>query len=193
MKKKPEKPARVKPLAPIVDPVPEEMSLHRAVRKWDPAFIKVARAMCLEGAIDMQLCEALGCSISTLRTWRTKYPEFHEACKLGKEVADDLVEESLFRRATGYTFDSEKIITVGFRAVRVPVTEHVPPDVKACMFWLQNRRPKLWKNVSESRLTGPNGGPVEVKDVSKLTDAELAAIVAQTSGEGTTAAQEGED
>jgi hypothetical protein len=32
---------------------------------------------------------------------------------------------------------------------RVPVRKHVPPDTAACIFWLKNRRPALWRDRHE--------------------------------------------
>lgn len=49
-----------------------------------------------------------------------------------------------FRRATGYTYDSEKVFHTG---KRMPVVEHVPPDVGAAVKWLQNRRPDQWRET----------------------------------------------
>ena len=50
-----------------------------------------------------------------------------------KENFDELlksVENALFRRATGYEDASGKL---------------VPPDVRAAMYWLENRCPERWK------------------------------------------------
>jgi hypothetical protein len=47
------------------------------------------------------------------------------------------------RRDTGATGKS----TMG--SIFVPYTEHVPPDVTACIFWLKNRRPKEWRDRVE--------------------------------------------
>ena len=60
------------------------------------------------------------------------------------------VEDALFRRATGYEDASGKM---------------VPPDIKAAMYWLENRSPERWKKSREkSSGTG---------DIS-LTDEEFA-------------------
>ena len=49
------------------------------------------------------------------------------------------VERSLYSRAVGYSFNSEKIFCNKDREVtRVPIVEHVPPDVTAQIFWLKN-------------------------------------------------------
>ncbi|MBE6358665.1 MAG: hypothetical protein E7057_05390 [Lentisphaerae bacterium] len=46
-----------------------------------------------------------------------------------------LVEEALLRRATGYEDAAGKI---------------VPPDVRAAMYWLENRCPERWKKRRDS-------------------------------------------
>ena len=38
---------------------------------------------------------------------------------------------------------------------RVPVIEHVPPDLTACRHWLANRNPSSWKLQPESRVKLP--------------------------------------
>ncbi len=67
--------------------------------------------------------------------------------EIGKDAADRKVEDSLYKRATGYSFDSEKIVVVEGEPQRVEIIEHVPPDTKAAMWWLQNRRPGTWRDV----------------------------------------------
>ena len=46
------------------------------------------------------------------------------------DALDDLVENALLQRATGYEDASGK---------------SVPPDIRAAMYWLENRRPDRWK------------------------------------------------
>lgn len=53
-----------------------------------------------------------------------KQPESEKVDKL-----DALVEDALLKRATGYEDASGK---------------PVPPDVRAAMYWLENRRPDRW-------------------------------------------------
>ena len=70
--------------------------------------------------------------------------------------ADDRVERSLYHRAVGYSFESEKIFHHQGEVVRVPIIEHVPPDVGAAMSWLKNRRPDKWRDkvaASAARLS----------------------------------------
>ena len=75
----------------------------------------------------------LGVSPSTLRRYRKQYPELDELFKQRNSICDDLVEAALLKRATGYEDSSGK---------------EIAPDVRAALFWLQNRRPKRWKKSS---------------------------------------------
>jgi hypothetical protein len=48
--------------------------------------------------------------------------------KVGKEEADARIERSLYRRAVGYSFKSEKIFcNKDGEVTRVPIVEHMPP------------------------------------------------------------------
>ena len=59
------------------------------------------------------------------------------------------VERSLYSRAVGYSFNSEKICNKDGEVTRVPIVEHVPPDVTAQIFWLKNRKPTEWRDVQQ--------------------------------------------
>ena len=94
------------------------------------------------------LAKAFGVSVVTIDSWKIKYPEFLGSLKVSKEEADNGVERSLYARATGYTYDAVKIFhTKDGKVIKVPYTEHVPPDVTACIFWLKNRRKDRWRDV----------------------------------------------
>ena len=85
-----------------------------------------------------------------MRRWEAAYPKFSGALRTGSKVADDRVERSLYERAVGYSFESEKIFCNKDGVVtRVPYIEHMPPDVTACIFWLKNRRKEVWRDRYE--------------------------------------------
>jgi hypothetical protein len=48
-------------------------------------------------------------SEATINNWRLKHEDFARALKAAKAPADDRVERSLYARANGYEYDSEKI------------------------------------------------------------------------------------
>jgi len=134
--------------------------------KYKPEYCLAVLYMARCGMTEAQIADKLDIAISTLTLWKTEHLEFSVSLKEGKESPDDLVELSLFTRATGYTFDSEKIVTLsdgkdaGSHYERVPIREHCPPDVTAQIFWLKNRRPDRWRDKQDIDL---HTGPLEIK------------------------------
>lgn len=114
---------------------------------WDDRNVEIAHGLAKLGATDLDVAQAFGVSVRTVHRWKLDYPQFEEALRLGKDEANDLVEKSLFKRATGYTFDSEKIVSTGGVVQRVETMEHVPPDTTAAIFWLKNRKPDDWRDT----------------------------------------------
>ncbi len=109
--------------------------------------VKIA-ALYGAGKTDIEVALALGISEKTIYNWKKSHPEFLQALRVGKDVADDKVVEALFARATGYTHPEEKIFCSEGRIVRAKTKKHWPPDVTAQIFWLKNRRPKEWRDSS---------------------------------------------
>ena len=117
---------------------------------YGPHAVRIAKAMAKLGATDPETAEAIGIDVATLYRWRHAHPEFCDALKVGKEESDDRVEKSLYQRAIGYTYQSEKIFQFQGAPVVVPYTEHVLPDVTAQIFWLKNRRRAQWTQDGQS-------------------------------------------
>jgi hypothetical protein len=139
--------------------------------KYKPEFVEQARELCEQGATDREVAHALGFSETSLYEYQNKYPEFAQALKVSKAVADDRVERSLYRRAVGYSFDAVKIVkNKGEEAVHIPYVEHVPPDTTAMIFWLKNRRKEQWRDRHE--LTGSDGSPLTIQIVDPTRRAD---------------------
>lgn len=130
--------------------------------KWKDEFLRIAEHACKLGATDQELADMLEVSIRTINYWRAKKPEFAKALKAGKESADERVERSLYMKATGYEQDAVKIfMPAGAESpVYAEYREKVAPDTTACIFWLKNRRPDLWRDKQQTEVTGPNGSPL---------------------------------
>jgi hypothetical protein len=77
-------------------------------------------------------------------------------------MADQRVERSLYERAVGYSYHSEKLFCHEGDVIRVPITEHVPPDVKVAMHWLHNRKPKECKE-HDFEVKGEDGNVFRVQ------------------------------
>ena len=72
-------------------------------------YAEQAKKLCLLGATDVELADFFGVTDRTIDCWQIEYPEFCDALKAGKELADDRVERSLYRRATGYSVEAVRI------------------------------------------------------------------------------------
>lgn len=119
-------------------------------------FAEQARKLCELGATDEEVADFFKVSARTVYRWQAVNEEFCQALKAGKVSADDRVERSLYHRAVGYTYDSEKVFQHQGDVVRASTREHVPPDTTAAIFWLKNRRPGEWRDVREIKSENTN-------------------------------------
>lgn len=128
--------------------------------EYDPSFCQEAAKLCEGGATDAELADFFEVSDRTIYRWKAQFPEFCQALKGAKEVADERVERSLYHKAVGYTFDAVKILQYEGEPVVIPFKEHVPPDTTAAIFWLKNRQPEKWRDKREHEMFGKGGGPI---------------------------------
>jgi hypothetical protein len=96
-------------------------------------------------------------SVRTISYWRASKPEFADALKAGKEVADDRVERSLFHRAVGYQHDEVHVSNYQGKVTLTPLVKHYPPDTTAAIFWLKNRKKDEWRDKQEVEHKVPDG------------------------------------
>lgn len=121
-----------------------------------------------DGLTDEQIAHNMGIATGTLYRYKNEHNEICEALKKGKEIADIEVENSLFKRAIGYLYDEktyervwneklEKYIKVNTKTV----TKQVVPDTTAQIYWLKNRKRKIWQDRPED---GDMGERVNIID-----------------------------
>lgn len=124
--------------------------------KYDPKNVAKMIKLYLEGRTEDEVAKAVGVSRQTLFKWKQKHPELMGIKEI-KDVANDQVEISLYNRAIGYTYESEKIFynPKTNQVVRVPIEVHCPPDPTAMIFFLKNRRPEKWKDVNRQEVVHP--------------------------------------
>ncbi len=115
-------------------------------------FVEQVRKLCRLGAADTELADFLGISPRTLANWKTSKPDFLQALKDGKALADAEVADRLFKRATGYSHPDVHISNYQGEVTMTSITKHYPPDTVACIFWLKNRRPDLWRDRVDQEL-----------------------------------------
>ena len=111
-----------------------------------------AEKLCLLGATDIQLADFFGVSEQTINAWKHAQPEFLEALKDGKEKSDNAVVRSLYRKAIGYEYESEKVFCTDGQIVRAPIREFVPPSDTAMIFWLKNRQKDKWRDKQDKAV-----------------------------------------
>ena len=100
-----------------------------------------------DGLIDEQIAKNMGIALSTLKLWKNGHPAILAALKRGKEVIDIEVENALYKRAIGYTYEEVKEEEMPDGRVRRTVTtKEVAGDTTAQIFWLKNRKPAEWRD-----------------------------------------------
>lgn len=117
-----------------------------------------------EGLFDCQIADKMGISKQTFYDWIKKYPEFFDAIKKGKEIADKEIVNALYKRALGYSYKEVKeeyavnadgADNEGKPAKEITVIyKSEPPNTAALIYWLNNRRPDEWSNKQEHKITG---------------------------------------
>jgi transcriptional regulator with XRE-family HTH domain len=97
-----------------------------------------------QGLTDAEVASRLKISRRTLYTWRKGHPELEEALRNSKELANALVERSLFLKA-------------------------LSGDVTACIFFLSNRSPSRWKRNGQLDVQISSAPAKEELSVEEVT------------------------
>ena len=134
-----------------------------------------------DGLTDKDISKNMRIGVSTLREWKGKFPQIAKALRIGKDSADRVVENALYKSATGYheiVRKPVKIKTVyydenGKKAREVEdwkVVEedlYVMPQVTAQIFWLKNRKPEQWREKADVTVTPSNGVLESILDMER--------------------------
>jgi hypothetical protein len=143
---------------------------------YDPAFARQATKLSELGATDQEMADFFEVDVRTIYRWKHDHDEFCQAQKIGKDIADDRVERSLYQRAIGYEQEEVKIFMPGGASepVYAPFRAKVPADVTAAIFWLKNRRGAEWRDKQEREVYGKDGEPLF--DMKRMGEDELRRI-----------------
>ena len=158
--------------------------------------LAILRAWARAGLTDEEIAKKIGISRSTLAKWKKDHEPIREALAHGKEHADRLMENSLYRIALGFEVKVQKAFKLrrteydgSGKKVKeeeyldtAEETEYVKPDVKAIIFWMKNRMPEDWKEKVAQAEADDTGTGVLV-----LTPTQIDALrdEVQRSGEET--------
>ena len=135
------------------------------------------------GLVDEQIAQNMGINVSTLYDYKKKYPEISESLKRGKEVTDIIVENALYKNAIGFEYKEESVVTCkevtykdGKRVKEitkpqiVSLTKRKIPETTAIIFWLKNRKPKVWRDKQEIEHSGNVNNPFEGLTTDELRE-----------------------
>lgn len=126
--------------------------------KYDPRYNHIARQACIIGAVEEDIARMLDVTITTVKNWKRDHYDFFVAIKQGKDIYDvEAVESSLLKRARGYDHEvEEERATREGDILKLSKVTHIPPDVGAAIFWLCNRQPERWKQISQAKFQQMN-------------------------------------
>lgn len=102
--------------------VPKKAGCKGKYADWiEPQGLAIIESWSRNGLTNEQICQKIGIRSSTLYEWQKRFPEISEALKNGREASDLIIENALYKKA-------------------------VAGDMTAIIFYLKNRRPKLWRD-----------------------------------------------
>jgi hypothetical protein len=134
--------------------------------KFDPAMLGTVTRLCRLGATDPELAEALEVGTTTIQRWKNTNRAFRLAVKEGKVEADMKANDSLFARTQFHEYrkvipfkvkrveyENGKRVREVEEVIEKEVTEILPPDTTALIFWHKNRRPAEWRDRRDVDVT----------------------------------------
>lgn len=130
--------------------------------KYRAEFAEQARRLALLGQTDVEMAAFFGVAERTLHYWKGAHRDFLQPLKAGKEEADALVAESLYRAAIGGGTITETKVQAdadGNIVGRTTEIKQLPANTTAMIFWLKNRQPDKWRDRIEHQADINVDGP----------------------------------
>lgn len=128
------------------NPVGRPSGFNEAIKE---KIIELAK----QGKTNPQIAEIIGVHVRTIENWQGKYPDLLWAVREAKQLADELVEASLFAKCAGYSHKEVKVFQYEGEIITHEIEKHYPPDTQAMMFWLRNRQPDRWREKQDAPQT----------------------------------------
>lgn len=166
----------------------------------DQMFLLQIEGWARDGFDDKQIAQMLKLDETYFCKQKSKFPQLSQALTRGRRPLEVLVENGLFKRATGMKVTKTSVtkkreynpVTEEYEIViydNEEVTE-LPPDVGAINLWLRNRKPDKWnKQPVKVANTDPSGekasAPLLFLSADKFTEEQIQAFINQNIGQGT--------
>lgn len=129
--------------------------------------------LCRLGMTNEQMAGFFDVSLATWYNYQRDHTEFLDAIQKGKASADDLVEQSLFQQAVGFSHPEDKIFydnQIG-QVVTVPTIKRYRGDTAAAFIWLKNRRPNAWKDRADPGNANPETTQASLNRIADALEA----------------------
>ena len=116
--------------------------------------LKVVRGWARDGYSDIQIAKNIGISKSTFYDWKSRFPDFSDAIKKGRQPVIVDLEDALYKSGLGFEYKEvvEEITRTGEgdNAVEIKhrreVTRYAQPNVTALIFALKNLKKGKFKD-----------------------------------------------
>lgn len=129
-----------------------------APTSYKPEYADIAYKLRVEKKYTQrELASHLDVSISTIKAWAKKYPEFKSAVREADEELIRQVENAVLSRATGLEVSETRKITReldenGVESVVTTTVRQLPSDTAAAKFVLTNLTKGKWKDKQEHQV-----------------------------------------
>jgi len=123
---------------------------------YRPEYAKQAFGLTLLGHTDKDLAKFFDISLSTVETWKRKYPEFYAEIHRGKDAADGEVANAFYLNCVGYYKEEDEAKVVNGKVKIVKVMKWHAGDKWAQQKWLSTRQRKTWSEVHQVSVQQTN-------------------------------------
>lgn len=149
-----------------------------------PSNEHLVKMIAMQGADDEEIARMFGVPYEHFKAWRKLYPSFNEALNAGRLSVDAEVTYSLYKQTQGFNYEEET--TAGKDGHIVSIKKFARPDQRSIEYWLNNRRPDLWRSLSTQRQTGKDDDHavdgMKVETRNELIDSIVALIAPKPDG-----------
>lgn len=144
-----------------LDAWPEEKKRPAQRAVFLPEDEHLVKMIAMQGADDDEIAEMFGVDPKVFETWRRSYPSFNKALDAGRLAVDAKVTYKLYEQTQGFKYQEQ---TATPKGGIVTIEKFARPDTSAIKYWLENRRPDLWRSATTTRIGGSKeDGPVGLK------------------------------
>lgn len=157
--------------------------------KLTPEMIKQTYKLALLGSTEKQIADFFEISTGTIDYWKQQKPQFKEALRKGRLIADANISHALYQVGMGYSHPDNVILTNRIteydddgkplrsytEPLVVPTIKHYPPNPYAINKWLSCRQRGTWADVTKLEVSGQISMLhfENLPDMTELTNEEI--------------------